>query len=453
MPELHGFWPEQEVGGHEPPIQMAENGPSEIPEYGIAAGTPQYMPTPEFYQYGPVQEVNGYKPPIQMAENGPSEIPQYGISAGTPQYMPAPGFYQYGPVQDVGGYASFIPLFKNRPSSWSKEIQMTDESNNASSAQVPTYRSSSVAFEIEPSTEVLVCEPISENIAETPLFSGSMECLPYHNKVFDSSTDVEDNSQTTSSHLDQDNAGNFTEHTRITEIIEPEIFSNRNRERKIDEISEISYISDDEGFSSNNVYEHENEDFDYSTEQFTETVDDIYIHRPLKWAFINLERFSLVNEIIYEEDEFEFENASSEDDDSIHADSEIENSEHSNDIVFDSINEIQQMNVESDGSSISSTKDDVEEENFVIYRNTTSLQVIQCTKSEGEKVYDDKQKQKQKFHYLTGCEDSKNEDDRSLSKDETIEEYEKETTSCMDIFWHFLRKFTSVVCPCLKRRK
>ncbi|XP_023225066.1 uncharacterized protein LOC111626022 [Centruroides sculpturatus] len=264
----------------------------------------------------------------------------------------------------------------------------------------------------------------------------------------DSSTDVEDNSETTSSHLDQNNASNFTKHTKITEIIEPEIPSNRNRERKIDEISDIS---DDEGFSSNNFYEHENED---STEQFTETVDDMYIHRPLKWAFINFERFSLVNGIIYEEDEFESENASSEDDDSIHSDSEIENSEHSNDVVVDSINEIQQMNVESEVSSISSTKDDVEEKNFVNNRNTTSLQVIQCTKSEeGVKVYDDKQKQKQEFHHLTECEDSKNENDESLSEDETIEEYEKETTSCMDIFWHFLRKFPSVVCPCLKRRK
>ncbi|XP_023211500.1 uncharacterized protein LOC111614357, partial [Centruroides sculpturatus] len=265
----------------------------------------------------------------------------------------------------------------------------------------------------------------------------------------DSSSDVEDNSQTNSSHLDHDNTRNFIKHTDITEIIE--IPSNRNRERKIDEISDIS---DDEGFSSNNFDERKNEDFDYSPEQFKETVDDIYIHRPLKWAFINLERFSLVNEIIYEEDEFESESVSSEDDDSIHADSELINSEHSDDVV-DSINEIQQMNVESEVSSISSTKDDIQEENFVYNMNTTSLQVIQSTKSEeSEKVYDDKQKQKQEFQDVTECEDSKNENDRSLSDTETIEEYErKKTTNCMDIFWYFLRKFPSVVCPCLKRRK
>ncbi|XP_023213359.1 uncharacterized protein LOC111616170 [Centruroides sculpturatus] len=156
---------------------------------------------------------------------------------------------------------------------------MTDESNNASSAQVPTYRPSSVAFEIEPATEVLVCEPTAERIAEAPLFSGSMECLPNHNKVSGSPSDVEDTSQTNSSHLDQNNAGNFTKHTKITEIIEPEILSNRNRERKIDEIFDIS---DDEGFSSNNFDERRNEGFHYFSEQFTETVDDIYIHKPLK---------------------------------------------------------------------------------------------------------------------------------------------------------------------------
>ncbi|XP_023223126.1 uncharacterized protein LOC111624503 [Centruroides sculpturatus] len=213
-------------------------------------------------------------------------------------------------------------------------------------------------------------------------------------EVSDCPTHVKDTSQTNSSHLDQDNAGNFTKHTDITEIIEPEIPSNRNRERKIDEISDIS---DDQGFSSNNFYERRNEGFDYSSEQFTETVDDIYIHRPLKWNFINFKRSSLVNEIIYEEDEFEYENASSEEDDSVHTDSELRNSEHSDDVV-DSINEIQQMNVESDVSSISSTKDDVEEENFVNNMNTASLQVIQSTKSEKfETVYDDKQKQKQEF--------------------------------------------------------
>ncbi|XP_023227856.1 uncharacterized protein LOC111628324 [Centruroides sculpturatus] len=78
--------------------------------------------------------------------------------------------------------------------------------------------------------------------------------------------------------------------------------------------------------------------------------------------------------------------------------------------------------------------------------NTTSLQVIESTKSEKfQRVYDDKQKQKQEFQYLTECEDRKTEDDRSLSEDESIEEYKKETTSRMDIFWHFLRKFPSVV--------
>ncbi|XP_023210959.1 uncharacterized protein LOC111613838 [Centruroides sculpturatus] len=157
-----------------------------------------------------------------------------------------------------------------------------------------------------------------------------MECLLNHNKVSDSSTHVEDTSETNSSHLDQVNAGNFIKHTNITEIIEPEIPSNRNRERKIDEISNIF---DDEGFSSNNFDERKNEDFDYSPEQFTETVDDIFIHRPLKWAFINFERFSLVNEIIYEEDEFEYERLSSEDDDSIHTESELRNNEHSDDVV------------------------------------------------------------------------------------------------------------------------
>ncbi|XP_067141886.1 uncharacterized protein [Centruroides vittatus] len=456
VPELHGSV--QEVGGYEPPIQMAEYGSSQISEYGIVAATPQYMPSPRFYQYG--QNVGGYEPPIQMAEYGSSQIPQYGMTAGTPQYMPSPGFYQYGPVQDVGGWKSLIPLFKN--SSWSKvtgykpilevskEKRMTEESNSASSAQVPTYTPSSIAFEIEPATEVLVCEPTAESIAETPVFSGSMECLLNHNKVSNSPTDVVDTSQTISSDLDQCGAGNFTEHTDIAEINEPEIHSNTNRERKIDELSDIS---DDEEFLSNNFDEQKNEDLDYSPEQFTETVDDLYIHRPLKWAFINLERFSLVNEIIYEEDEFEFENASSEDDDSIHTDSELINNEHSDDDV-ESIKEIEQKNVESDVSSISSMRDDIEEENFVNNTNSTSLQVIQSTKSEeSKKGYDNEQKEKQELQDLTECENSKNEDDRFLSKDETIEEYERETTNCMDIFWHFLRKFPSVLCPCLKRRK
>ncbi|XP_067141891.1 DNA polymerase epsilon subunit 2-like [Centruroides vittatus] len=200
-------------------------------------------------------------------------------------------------------------------------------------------------------------------------------------------------------------------------------------------MDEISDTSDDENFFSNNFDEQKSEDFDYSPEQLTETVDDLYIHRPLKWAFINLERFSLVNEIIYEEDEFESENASSEDDDSIHTNSELKNNEHSDDDV-ESIKEIQQTNVESDASSISSIRDDIEEENFVNNTNLTSLQVIQSMKSdESEKVYDDEQKQKEEFQDITECENSKNEDDRSLSKHETIEEYKnEETTNCMDIF-------------------
>ncbi|XP_067118187.1 uncharacterized protein [Centruroides vittatus] len=89
VPELHG--PVQDVGGYEPPIQMAENEPFQIPEYGMDAGTPQHIPAPGFYQYG--QDVSGYEPPIQMAEYGSSQIPQYGMTAGTPQYMPSPGFY------------------------------------------------------------------------------------------------------------------------------------------------------------------------------------------------------------------------------------------------------------------------------------------------------------------------------------------------------------------------
>ncbi|XP_067141914.1 uncharacterized protein [Centruroides vittatus] len=190
VPELHGSV--QEGGGYEPPIQMAENGPFQIPEYGITAGTSEYMPVPGFYQNGPVRDVGGYEPPIQMAEYGSSQIPQYGMTAGTPQYMPSPGFYQYGPVQDVSGWKSLIPLLKN--CSWSKvtgykptlevskEKQMTKESNNASSAQVPTFMASSVASEIEPATEVLVCEPTAESIADTPLCSGSMECSLSHNK-------------------------------------------------------------------------------------------------------------------------------------------------------------------------------------------------------------------------------------------------------------------------------
>ncbi|XP_067121051.1 uncharacterized protein [Centruroides vittatus] len=100
-------------------------------------------------------------------------------------------------------------------------------------------------------------------------------------------------------------------------------------------------------------------------------------------------------------------------------------------------------------------RDDIEEENFVNNTNSTSIQVIQSMKSEeSEKVYDDEQKQKQEIQDLTEYENSKNEDDRSLFRNETIEEYKnEETTNCMDIFWHILRKFPSVVCPCLKRRK
>ncbi|XP_067141911.1 uncharacterized protein [Centruroides vittatus] len=212
----------------------------QMPQYGLATEAP------ELHGFWPVQEVGGYEPPIQMVENGLFQIPEYGIATGTPQFIPSPGFCQYGPVQDVGGWKSLIPLLKN--SSWSKvtgykpalevckEKRMTEESNSASLAQVPTY-TPSVAFEIEPATEVLVCEPTAECIAETPFFS-----------VPNFPTGVDDTDQTISPDLDQSSAGNFAKNADITEIIEPEIRSNTKGETKIGEISDIF---DDEKFFSN----------------------------------------------------------------------------------------------------------------------------------------------------------------------------------------------------------
>ncbi|XP_023236762.1 uncharacterized protein LOC111635876 [Centruroides sculpturatus] len=249
----------------------------EVRQNELSVQPPGYDSAPDNLEYGLPVELHGYRQFPEVSGYGPiPELHTHGSElevVGCGVFTEIPG---HGPVPEI---------IESRTLTKFSAYELSSELSGERPAEVvPKPEARQEELEYLPESGMLKHEPSDKRILQTdvPLSSDTPASLSIPAVI------------------DENCAEDFNEDTNILQRNKVEI------DTKIIVESTTTHISADSDYRELNSVK--DQDFVLPSEQITASVIEDYVDRPLKKAFIYLEKFSLVKEIIYEEDECDIEN-------------------------------------------------------------------------------------------------------------------------------------------------
>ncbi|XP_023240538.1 uncharacterized protein LOC111638995 [Centruroides sculpturatus] len=327
--DINQQWPGPEYYIYGPYQNIYENGPdSQIVGYGPQVDINQQWPGPEYYIYGPYQNIYENGPNSQNVGYGPQpdtnqhlpEIENFGNGphSNLNEHWPAPEIINCGPQPDVtenwltAEISVYEPLAElQQPSLPTQMLEHCPEPELLEDGKMP-----SILTEYEEPTEFPRYESAalnSVNAVEQNHFSS--ETIHQLQKVCGFQMQDSNQSEMTETCLDDNSSSECVNNSKKD--------FTKDKHNKLSE-NTITNSENEDTFSKFNATEESPSknvpETPLSPAQITSIVNGSYTLRPLYRAFLELEENSLVCEVIYEEEELDYEDALSETDYSTESD-------------------------------------------------------------------------------------------------------------------------------------